>query len=578
MPYLGYIFIILVCIGIALFSSIREVPSRFYIAFLYLTGAGMILMTSLAGPYIVGSDIHLEYYYAQLHTGIDVLPPLVPTPQGTSTANTILAPLLGNIVPLLWVYKLVYPLLFALVPVIMYFTFQKWLTAKQAFLASFALIAFPSFFMELPAVVRHMTTELLLVVLMFVIIKTEVRPRYSVPLAIVLGSLIALSYYTVAIISATLLGVGLIISLFLRYKRVLLAAGLVSITITGVIYYPQVEDGAVALKLGHLYNAFAPKALELSIPKMRAPRPVVPTKRTEVINETTPQLGIVDETKKSTMTVVPGTSEKIVELTPPDVWASKAPYLQRLGPLLRSAIGFDFAQQSVVGKVFRVLQWLFVILIPIGLWRLRRNAKYLMFAGGGTFLLLLLLIPGFVGLLSLTRVVHVALLTLAPAIAAALRPRYLLPILIPYFLFTSGFVFEVTKQPDIEEITIPYSYSLSSHRIDLGASISESDFEVRQYIYDNNLFPIYSDINSSDFLGEVIGWRSTWNRALRTYYGVNVPEEGYFFLTDRNIYDGTVTLWTGPGQRKHVPISLFVDDPNENIIYQVGDSRVLEVK
>ncbi|KKM82191.1 hypothetical protein LCGC14_1322160, partial [marine sediment metagenome] len=509
---------------------------------------------------------------------MDVLPPLVPTPQGTSAANIVLAPILGNIVPLLWVYKLIYPLLFALVPVITYHIFQRWLTAKQAFLASFALIVFPSFFMELPAVVRHMTAELLLVTLLFLIFKSKLKVKYAIPVVALLGALMAVSYYTVTIISATLLGAGLTVSLFLKYKRLLMGIALASMVITGVMYYPLVEEGAVALKLGHLYNAFAPAPLELNVPKMRAPRPVIPTKRMEVINETTPQLGIVDSTVESNTTVVPGTSEAIVELTPPDVWASKVPYLRRLGPLLRSAIGFDFVQQPITGKVFRVLQWLFMLLIPIGLWRLRRNKGYLMFASGGVFLLTLLLIPGFMGLLSLTRVVHMALLTLAPAVAISLKPKYLLLILIPYFLFTSGLIFEVTKQPNIEKITIPYSYGLSNYRIDLGASIDDDDYNVRQYIYDNALFPIYLDINSSDFMGEVIGWRSTWNRALRTYYGVNVPEEGYFFLNSRNIQDGTVTLWTGAGQRKQVPISLFVDDPNENIVYQSGDSRVLEVK
>ncbi len=572
-PGLGYALILIICTGVIAYSLVREAPKQ-YPVFLYLAGLGMILTTTLAGKYLTGCDIHLEYYYAQLHSGISVLPPLVGTPQGTSTVNTVLAPLLGHVIPLLWVYKLVYPLIFALVPVIAYFLFRKWLTNKQAFLAAFVLVAFPPFFMEIPTVARHAIAEVVLVLSLFVIFKSSLRYRYLIPFTFVLGSLTALLYYTVTIIGLVLLGTAFVFGLFTKQKRLPIVACIIGALVAGAVYYPQAEDGAVALKLGHLYNAFVPASLELDIPKMRAPMPVVPSKKIEVLG---PELGIVGDTDRPD---IQGITDEIVALNPPDIWSTNTPYLKRFGPIMRSAIGLDFIEQPVVGKVFRVLQWVFMLLIPIGLWKLKGDRKYLAFAGGGVFLLVLLLVPGFTGLLSLTRVVHISLLVLAPAVAVAFKPRYLLVVLIPYFLFTSGFIFEITHQPGIESINIPYNYGLSNSRIDLGAgaSINENDYRVRQYIFDNNLYPVYSDISGSDFVGELVGWRSTWNRALRTYYGVNKPEEGYFFLTDRNIKDGTVTLWTGAGTRKRVPISLFVDDVNRNVVYQVGNSRVLEVK
>ena len=141
MPYVGLAFILLVCIGVTL-VCLDKVGRRIYPYLLYVIAAGMVLMTTLAGPYLQGLDIHLEYYYARLYAGESVLPPIVGIPQGTSIVNNIIAPLLP--IPLLWVYKVVFPLLFAAVPVILYYVFQRWLAPTQAFLASFLFIAFPT--------------------------------------------------------------------------------------------------------------------------------------------------------------------------------------------------------------------------------------------------------------------------------------------------------------------------------------------------------------------------------------------------------------------------------------------------
>ncbi len=570
MPYIGYAFILLVCLGVILvvFDKVNE---KAYPYLLYGIGAGLVLMTSLAGPYIIGSDIHLEYYYAQLNSGMDVLPPLVGTLQGTSIGNTILAPLLGKIIPLLWVYKVVFPLLFASIPIIVYFIFQKLLTKKQAFLASFALISFPAFFMEIPTVVRHITTELLLVSMLFIIIKSNLRFRYTAPLVAILGLLMPLSYYTVTMMGLAIFGTILVMSLFLKYKRSLIAIGLASMIIAGGIYYPLAEDGAVAIKFGHLYNAFTPLGYKLPMPPLLVPEPVVLSERT---------IPVKRESGEFEEPIPPGVSIDLVKLIPPDNRPFKPlgiPFYKRYGALLESALGVDLITTTPTGKIFRILQWLFILLIPIGLWRLRRNRRYLMFASGGISLLVLILIPGFTGLLSLMRAVHISLLLLAPTIAVALKPKYLLVILIPYFLFTSGFVFEAIQQDTIEEITIPYSYGLSNYRINLGASIDNDDFKVRQYIYDNNLFPTYSDINGANFIGEIIGWRSTWNSTFRTHLGTHKPELGYIFITSRNAKDGEFSLWAGAGLRAYVPLEFFGVDMDKNIIYQSGDSRLLEV-
>ena len=525
-PYLGLSFILAVCLAVVrvIFGNLNK---KAYPLILYGIGAGMVLMTTLAGPYLVGSDIHLEYYYAQFRAGADVMAPTVGVPQGTS----IITYITDNI----WAFKVVYPLLFALVPPILYLVFKRWITDKQAFLASFFFIAFPAFSMEVPGIARQMIAEVVLVALLYILVVSKLEFKFKLPLTIICGALLPLTHYSVAIVTLILLGIGCI----LKGNRRLIGAGLVTIILVASIYFPLAEDGAVFRKLAFIYNAWAPTSMEIT-----AEEPAPPLWISPDFSEYPPE----------------------EDLGPPSKYE----------PLIYSGMGLDFFQTTIPGKIFRILHWMILCLMVVGLWRLRHNKPYRVFAIGGLLLVSFLLIPGFSSLLNATRFIHLALFMLAPLLVVALKPKYILVLLVAYFLFTSGFVFEVIKQPNIEQITIPYNFGLSNYRMDLGASVTEDDIKVRDYIYENNLYPLYTDINGAGLLGEKLGYRDDLIGTL-----VRKPmdlESGYVFVRSSNVQDGTFTVWNGVGCRKYVdPMEYYGININENIIYQKGDARVIWV-
>lgn len=520
MPYVGYAFILLVCLEVIL-VCLNKVNPKVYPLLLYLIGAGLVLMTTLAGPYLVGSDIHLEYYYAQLRAGRDVLQPIIGLPQGT----VIISYLTDN----MHAYKVVYPLLFSLVPPILYLVSKKFITDIQAFLASFFFIIFPAFSMELPGIVRQMAAGTGLATLLYLLVVSKLRTRYKVPLIVLCSILLPLFHYATAVVAIVLLAFGCI----LGGSKKLFRISVTSIIIVSSIYFSIAEGGAVAIRLGDIYNSWTPSSLGIlgvPIPKPEEALPVSP-----------------------------------------------APPVHRYEPLVQSGLGVDLAQTTTPGKVFRILQLLILVVAVIGLWKLRKNKAYWALGGGGLLLCSFLLIgPNLSSLLNITRFLHLALFTLAPAVAIVLKPKYLLLLLIPYFLFTSGVVFEVTKQPNIETINIPYSVGLSTYRMDLGATITKDDIKVRDYIYKNTLFPVYSDINGATLLDEVVGWRGDLNIMLGDS---PIPlKDGYMFIRSGNAQDGTFTTWIGVGCRKYVdPKEYYGIDINSNIIYQSGDARVIKV-
>lgn len=549
MPYLGYAFILVICLNLVLITLKKEFI-RWHPYFLYLWSAGMVLMTTLAGPYLVGFDIHLEYYYAQLHSGSSVMEPIVGVPQGTSIANNIIAPLLP--IPTMWVYKLVYPLLFASIPVILYYIFREWIEPVQALLASALFITFPAFFMELPTIARQMTAEIVLVILLYLLIKSELRWRYKLPLVGICGALLPLFHYSIGIVALILLGIPFIVALVRKHQVWKpIGVALLAVTISSSIYLPLAEEGAVAKVIVHRWNAMVPGTLEIDYPLPPELRP--PETRPRVYSETGE--------------IQPGSSPQSV--------GADIPILNKYNVLMRVGLGVGFPNAPITGKIFLIIQWIVLIILSVGMWKSRRNKNYWMFASGGFALLLFMLIPGFSGVLNASRFLHLALFLLAPAFAVALRPKYLLIVLIPYFLFTSGFIFEVTKQESVEQLTIPYNIGLSDYRLDLGASTTEDDYNCARYIVDNELFPIFSDIHGANLMGEIVGYHSDINRALQK---VGLWPTGYVFIRSRNIEEGYLTTWNGPGCRRFVKPEEYGVDFNENIIYQSGDARILEVK
>lgn len=550
MPYIGYTIILAICfvVGLVAFGKVNE---RLYPYLLYGIGASMVLMTTLAGPYLVGSDIHLEYYYAQLHSGGNVLEPEADIPQATSIVNTVIAPLLP--IPLLWTYKVVYPMLFALIPVLLYFVFRKWITTQQAFIASFMVIVFPAFFIELPTIARQMVAEFFFALILYLLVVSSLRMRHKVLAVSGCMLLLPMLHYSIGLLVPVVLGTSLLLSW--RFRRSLmkpLGAGLLSCLIIGAIYFPLAGGGAVATWVVHIYNSNTLTALQL---------PWDP-KLPNLAYNPTPDL-------------FPG-SETSGSYWDPAREETNGSLISKYEIILQGGMGADFFKTTFLGKVFRVLQWVIAILVVVGLWKLRKHKDYWIFAAGGIILLVLLMAPRFSSILNSTRVLHLSLFLLAPMFAIALKPKYLLIVLLPYFLFTSGFIFEVTRQPDVEELTIPYNVALTNHRLDLGASITKDDERVRDYVMEHWLFPLYSDIWTSHYMGEVLGWRDDINRALERTPG-KVPN-GYVFVRSRNIEEGTFTNWNGIGCRRSVSPEEYGINWDENIVYQSGDSRVVEVK
>jgi len=511
-------FIIFVCIVVALaaFGIIKE---KYYPYVLYSISLALLLQVTLALTGLVGTDIHLEYYFATTKWS-----PSFPHSYNSALGDVLLVPFLAHLIPALWVFKIMFPAMFACVPVILYFVFKHWVSAKLAFLSAFLFISVPTYFTELTGIPKQQLAELFLA-LMFLLFVIDFKLKYKLPAVIVLCALVVVSHYSLGMILMFLLVIAFATKACLeeRERFPTWALGLTTLVVVvgGIFYYGRIAGGT---PLSCVLNLVPVKPIEVG-PVQVGPVQVGPVVVGPVISMTT-----------------------------------------SYPTLMKMALGLDFLKVGVLGKLFRLLQWFTLILLAVGLVRMRKS--YWTFASGCVAILALcVLVPSFSAILNTTRFYHLSLFALAPALVVGgvklLNYKVLTALLLVYFLFTSGFVFEAAKIPNVSDLTIPYNVALTHDRIDLGTT-TENDEGVRDWIVKNDVKPIYADFYGFLFLQEKLGTSSSL-KMLTTDFDV----DGYVFLRERSVEDGNLIYWKDIGLRECGSIE------NGKTVYQVGDSKVI---
>jgi uncharacterized membrane protein len=152
-------------------------------------------------------------------------------------------------------------------------------------------------------------------------------------------------------------------------------------------------------------------------------------------------------------------------------------------------------------------------------------------------------------------------------------------ILLPYFIFNSGAVFELSRGQTTNFIDIPYSIALSSYRLDLNTVFTQQDLAAAGWLckIPKEEAPVYVDdnsgklfINQIDFPCEVAGVNSDIPK---------IGSAGYVYLRAWNVRQNMLTFAAGYATRQSVS---FDDLPwfrqileKADRIYNNGGAQVL---
>ncbi len=574
-PLLGSLFklhqlyilnIMLICLIVILVVK-NKVDESLWGLYIFSISLSLIWSTSVYSRGLVGSDIHMEYLmFRQALTGWDMS---IANAYNSSILLGVILPFLSNTFGLsgYFLFKVICPLPLALVPVIQYKMASRLFDKRIAFLSCIFFISFISFFLEIPSIVKMELGFLFFALEVYLLLSKSSKLNYA--LITLMGILASMVHYTMGVLSLIyLLGTlgFLILIRIIKYFKTFSSLGNFSLSLKGLVISALFITLVGGLYLGTVAGGSALNCL----------------------------VGLGEYfTKDTTVTwvdpnygYIPGFNGTItIERTSPLKDIFKVPLLEKIGtldPLLRSALGLDFFDVSIWGKLFRILQWITEVLLIVGLAQFKKVPLVYLGLALTAFLTLGLnfLIPSFSSLLNPTRWYQVALFVLTPLAVSEIfillktkAQLILCSILIPYLLFTSGFVFEITKSNLTYIIDVPFSVPLSNYRLDIGSCSSSNDIALAEFAYSNNFRPILGDFYGAVLLGE--------NRRIGEINllpePLSLPKEVYILLRERNEVDKELTFWNGIGLIKSVSYKeMGMDTLLERceLVKQIGDAKI----
>jgi len=522
-------------------------------AILYVLALVLQLQTTLISPNLVGSDIHLEYFISNLVLEQGVWNPMyMGTTLNACLGLTLLLPVykLMTGMTLMMVFKVVCPMVFAIVPVVLYRIYKPQFGAVASALAVVFFVSMPMFTMDMVQLVRQQQSELFFVLLVLAVMDEDLGFRMKVAAGAVFGIGVMVTHLGLAIGMIGYLLAGSVIAVVLaRMWRHKIGSAVKPMVFGAVLAcLAVVSVGLYAGYYGWVSNGW------MSDSAVAIPMQIV---------ESTAQQAVGDSDTAASLSFLNPLNKE---------------------PLAQTALGMDFGRASLLGKIWRVLQYLVEICLAVGLFKLLAKPlkslrlEYMAFVVASGFVILgLYLLSNYGWGLGTARVWEITLLFMSPMVVVgvgaigrwatgmrrAAESRIavfgFLALFLPYFAFNSGAVFEMAKLEPKGFIDVPYSIALSGHRVDVASIFTEQDVEAMDWLKAHVLVAggsgisemIYGDTHSGSLAVQRIGsYLDKWGRIDR----IGKDDAGYIFLRKWNVDNNKLTAYGDYGARQSFSI------------------------
>jgi uncharacterized membrane protein len=277
--------------GFCLYSKI--VPEQLYFLVIFAVSIALLFHTSLISNYLMGWDIHLE---DNIFRSVMSAGSWKPLPVGVNSDVARFESLLSiTILPTIYslisgssqevIFKITYPLIFALLPLALYQTYKAQLDKKIALLAVFFFMATPYGFSdpEILSLARQMVGELFLVLSVCLIVDTKIPTSKKWPLFIIFGAALAVSHYALSYLYVLFLLLALVMLRKWNSRDLLNVTTVLTIFGITFAWYTYVSD-APLLKLEadvrRIYNNFSadllnPQARSAAVSTLAAAPPSI---------------------------------------------------------------------------------------------------------------------------------------------------------------------------------------------------------------------------------------------------------------------------------------------------------------
>ena len=223
---LGIVVMIIAIAAIISLIGFNKIDKSLYSFVILIISISLLFQNSLISNYISGFDIQREYFLAKLviyNFRWEAFPNLVSLTDLNSILSISILPsyfyYICN-VDIIWTYKIIYPLIFSLVPLGLFHLFKREFNAKIAFFSVIYFIVSYSFFYNMTQLMRQLVAEVFLVAVILLFLDKKMDKRSRSILLIVFLFALTMSHYGLAYIFLTvLIGVYILQYLFNLYKK-----------------------------------------------------------------------------------------------------------------------------------------------------------------------------------------------------------------------------------------------------------------------------------------------------------------------------------------------------------------------
>jgi uncharacterized membrane protein len=214
--------VLLIIIMTAPLLVLKWMPSKFYPFAIWTISLGLLFHTTLISNWLWGADSSTEYFFAKIVLQNHIWNPTYASNVNSMLSIVILAPIYSVIssMSLEWVFKIIYPVLFSLVPLALFRVYKDISEDKIAFLACFFFISINAFFTTLAATNRQEIAEIFFALLILLMVTQRIKGYPKTIMLIIFGSSLIVSHYGLAYIIILLFVLALILKIFNRFSPI----------------------------------------------------------------------------------------------------------------------------------------------------------------------------------------------------------------------------------------------------------------------------------------------------------------------------------------------------------------------
>lgn len=386
--FFSIISIILTILSITL-TLLGIIKDKYYPYLIYAVALFAVYSTTIVGSGVVGSDISAEAFRSK-EAFLSEWNITANSAEVTSFVVGWLVPTMSKIlfIDVVWVYKVILPMIFALCPVILYLAYARQIDKQGAFLAAMFFVIMPAYSLDIATIGKSMVAETLLAIAIYALI-ADWRKLVKFIVILVCLSLTLWAHYSVGIMGLALFlsaATALFMAQFMRKWKLweiqstpwwLISICVVLTAFIGMIYFSIAGSGFI-------YNALVG------------------------VSHNYPEL----ISSASNESIISGTS------------IANGAFFRTQGAFVRAAIGLDFNESTNYGKIFRIIQFITQFLVIVGcIYILFSYKKYKLHAefvaGIGasiSILFLCIFVPYVNSIISMTRFYNISLFFLAPTL------------------------------------------------------------------------------------------------------------------------------------------------------------------